>query len=104
MDTAGIQAIWAKMPLAEAVVKVFQFVGNEARLQAIFNEHRGRCYDKRIRFPCLVTLIGDALLEHGGSGNQSFSRAREAGELDASKVAAYGKLGRLPSAKPSWRS
>ena len=98
MDTAGIQAIWAKMPLAQAVVKVFQFVGNEARLQAIFNEHRGRCYDKRIRFPCLVTLIGDALLEHGGSGNQSFSRAREAGELDASKVAAYGKLGRLPVA------
>ena len=98
MDTAGIQAIWAKMPLAEAVVEVFQLVGNEARLQTIFDEHRGRCYDKRIRFPCLVTLIGDALLEHGGSGNQSFSRAREAGELDASKVAAYGKLGRLPVA------
>lgn len=98
MDTAGIQAVWAKLPLAEAVVEVFQFVGSEARLQAIFDEHRGRCYDKRIRFPSLVTLIGDALLEHGGSGNQSFSRAREAGELDASKVAAYGKLGRLPVA------
>lgn len=98
MDAAGMQAVWAKMPLAEAVVQVFQFVGSEARLQAIFEEHRGRCYDKRIRFPDLVTLIGDALLEHGGSGNQSFSRARETGELEASKVAAYGKLGRLPVA------
>jgi hypothetical protein len=97
MDAARMQAVWA-MPLAEAVVEVFQFVGNEARLQTIFDEHRGRCYDKRIRFPDLVTMIGDALLEHGGSGNQSFSRAREAGELDASKVAAYGKLGRLPVA------
>jgi IS4 transposase len=47
-------------------------------------------------FPDLVQLIADALLEHGGSGNQSFSRARESGELEASKTAAYGKLGRLP--------
>jgi len=41
-------------------------------------------------------LIGEALLEHGGSGHQSFSRAQESGELEASLVAAYGKLGRLP--------
>jgi Transposase DDE domain len=96
MDAAGMQEVWAKMPLAEAVVQVFRFVGNNARLQAIFDAQRGRCYDDVIQFPDLVTLIGDALLEHGGSGNQSFSRARETGMLKASKVAAYGKLGRLP--------
>lgn len=96
MDTARMQALWAKMPLAEAVLGVFQFVGSAPRLQALFDEHRGRCYDKQIRFPDLVTLIGQALLEHGGSGHQSFSRARESGELEASLVAAYGKLGRLP--------
>jgi Transposase DDE domain len=84
------------MPLAEAVLQVFRYVGGAARLQAIFDRQRGRCYDDVIRFPDLVTLIADALLEHGGSGNQSFSRAQEAGELKASKVAAYGKLGRLP--------
>jgi Transposase DDE domain len=96
MDLAGMQELWASMPLAEAVVQVFQFIGDDARLQAIFDENRGRCYDDVIRFPNLVKLIGDALLEHGGSGNQSFSRAQENGELNASKVAAYGKLGRLP--------
>jgi hypothetical protein len=96
MNLAGMQELWASLPLAEAVVQVFQFVGNDARLQAIFDENRGRCYDDVIRFPSLVTLIGDALLQHGGSGNQSFSRARESGDLQASKVAAYGKLGRLP--------
>jgi hypothetical protein len=96
MDLAGMQELCASLPLAEAVVQVFQYVGDDARLQAIFDENRGRCYDDVIRFPNLVTLIGDALLEHGGSGNQSFSRARETGELKASKVAAYGKLGRLP--------
>lgn len=96
MDSARMQALSAKMPLAEAVVEVLRYVGDDARLQAIFERERGRCYDDVIRFPDLVTLIGDALLEHGGSGNQSFSRAREAGELKASKVAAYGKLSRLP--------
>jgi DDE family transposase len=98
MDAAGMLAGCARLPLAEAVVQVFQFIGSEERLQALFQAHRGRCYDKQIRFPDLVTLIGDALLEHGGSGNQSFSRARQSGELEASKVAAYGKLGRLPVA------
>jgi hypothetical protein len=96
MDLAGMQELWASMPLAEAVVQVLQYVADDARLQAIFDENRGRCYDDVIRFPNLVALIGDALLEHGGSGNQSFSRAQESGELKASKVAAYGKLGRLP--------
>lgn len=98
MNAAGMQAVWAKLPLAEAVVQVLQFVGRETRLQAIFEENRGRCYDKRIRFPKLVALIADALLEHGGSGHQSFLRAQECGELEASSVAAYGKLGRLPIA------
>jgi hypothetical protein len=44
MDSAGMQELWASMPLAEAVVQVFQYVGNDARLQAIFDENRGRCY------------------------------------------------------------
>jgi len=96
MDSAGMQTVWAKMPLAEAVLQVFRYVGDDTRLQAIFDRERGRCYDDVIRFPDLVSLIADALLEHGGSGNQSFSRAQETGELKASKVAAYGKLGRLP--------
>src|SRR5260370_25346262 len=91
-----MQAVWAKMPLAEAVVQVLRYLGDDARLQAIFDKQRGRCYDDVIRFPALVTLIGDALLEHGGSANQSFSRARQTGELKAPKVATYGKLRRLP--------
>jgi len=98
MESAGMQALWGKMPLAEAVLEVFRYVGADARLQAIFDRERGRCYDDVIRFPNLVSLIADALLEHGGSGNQSFARAQESGELKASKVAAYGKLGRLPIA------
>src|SRR5579863_5034152 len=96
MDRDAIEALWAKLPLADAVLQVFRYIGDDARLQAIFDKERGRCYDDVIGFPNLVSLIGDALLEYGGSGNQSFSRAKESGELTASKVAAYGKLSRLP--------
>jgi hypothetical protein len=96
VDARSLQALWAKMPLAEAVLQVFRFVGDETRLQALFAQQRGRCYEETIRFPDLVTLIGAALLEHGGSANQSFTRGQETGTLTASKVAAYGKLGRLP--------
>src|SRR5436309_14077274 len=92
MDAAGMRAVWAKMPLAEAALQVLRYVGDDARLQAIFDRQRGRCSDDVIRFPGLVTLIGEALLEHGGSANQSFARARETGELQASNVAAYGTL------------
>lgn len=88
--------LWGSLPLADAVLEAFGFVGNSQRLQEIFDSHRGRCYDDLISFPLMVSLMADALLEHGGSANQSFSRARETGELSASKVAAYGKLGRLP--------
>jgi hypothetical protein len=98
MDSAGMQEVWAAMPLAEAVLQVLQFVGDDERLQLIFDQGRGRCYEGEIPFPSLVAMIGDALLQYRGSGNQSFSRAQETGELTASKVAAYGKLRRLPLA------
>src|ERR1700738_62541 len=96
MDSAGMQMVWAQMTSAAAVLIVLRFVGDDKQLQSIFNKGRGRCYNGVIQFPSLVKLIGDALLQHRGSGNQSSSRGRETGELTASKVAAYGKLGRLP--------
>jgi len=88
----------ARMPLAQAVLLVWRYVADEKHLQAVFERYRGRCYEQTITFAVMVQLIADALLEHGGSGNQSFSRASESGELVATTRAAYGKLGRLPIA------
>ena len=73
----------ARMPLAEAVLLVWRYIADEEQLQAVFEAHRGRCYEDIIRFSVMVQLIADALLEHEGSGNQSFSRARESGALTA---------------------
>jgi len=91
-------AVLAKMPLAEAVLTVWRLIADEDRLQAIFNRYRSRCYEQSISFATMVQLVANALLEHEGSGNQSFTRAHESGDLEATTRAAYGKLGRLPLA------
>jgi len=85
-----------RLPLAECVLRLGQFVLNDDLLSGVFHEHRGRSYVKVIDFPLFVRLIGDSLLEHAGNGHQAFTRARESGELETSVQAAYGKLQRIP--------
>jgi len=97
MDSVD-EVVLAKMPLAEAVLTVWRLIADGDRLQAIFDRYRGRCYEQSISFATMVQLVADALLEHEGSGNQSFARAYESGDLEATTRAAYGKLGRLPLA------
>ena len=88
--------VLARMPLAEAVLTLWRWVADAAYLDQIFDQHRGRCYEKILSFPLMVRLVRDALLEHGGSGRKSFEHAEDRGELETSFSAAYGKLGRLP--------
>jgi hypothetical protein len=88
--------VLARLPLAEAVLLVWSHLADETFLTDLFEAHRGRCYQRVLTFPVLVSLIAEALLEHGGSGRQSFERAAEDGQLLASIQAAYGKLSRLP--------
>ena len=95
MDRPSAELL-ARMPLAQAVLSLGQWAVDEDHLASLFERYRGRCYEKVISFPVMVQLIADALLEHDGSGHQSFSRSREAGQLEATVQAAYGKLRRLP--------
>jgi Transposase DDE domain len=88
--------VLARMPLAEAVLTLWCWVADEPYLDQVFEENRGRCYEKILSFPLMVRLIRDALLEHEGSGRKSFEHALEREELATSLNAAYGKLGRLP--------
>lgn len=90
--------VLARMPLGEAVLLLWRWMADETHLENLFQRFRGRCYEKVISFALMVHLICDALLQYGGSARQSFERAEERGELDASFRAAYGKLGRLPIA------
>jgi IS4 transposase len=90
------QEVCARLPLAEAVLRLLELPLADNFLQGVFNRHRGRSYEKVIGFPTFVQLIADALLEHEGCGRQSFARAQEQGDLEASMSAAYGKLARVP--------
>jgi hypothetical protein len=97
MDDFGREAL-RRLPLAEATLRIWAFVGNESFLSGVFDRHRGRSYEKILTFPVLVYLIADALLQYRGSGRRSFDEAKEQGTLDASVVAVFGKLRRLPIA------
>jgi hypothetical protein len=71
---------------------------DEKSLDLIFEENRGRCYERELTFPRLVELMRDALLLHNGSGSQSFQRAKENEQLPVAVQSAYGKLARIPLA------
>jgi hypothetical protein len=87
-----------RLPLAEATWTLFRFAANDAVLEEIFEQNRGRAYSSQLTFSTLVDLLGNALLVHGGSGRQSFAEGREKGALTVTDQAAYGKLRRFPVA------
>jgi len=88
----------ARLPLAEGVFALWKQGLLEERLQAIYQQRRGRCYEKAIRFPQVVQLLADALCQYGGGGRASFEHAAEIGQLPVSIQAVYGKLRRMPIA------
>jgi hypothetical protein len=95
MDVTRTAEVAAALPLAEATFCLLREIADADHLNGLFDRHRGRGYEKILTFPQMVQMIGDALLQEGGSGYRAFSRAKEAGELGTSMVAVYGKLGRL---------
>lgn len=96
MDASFVRQVADQAPLAEAVLRMLDHVTQSEFLDHVFETYRGRSYEAEIRFPLFVNLIADALLEHHGSGRQSFQRSEEAGGLTTSIRAAYGKLARVP--------
>jgi hypothetical protein len=95
-DDVFSAAVLEKLPLADSVWRLLQFTIDDPWLEDLWTRHRGRCYERDLRFSTLAHLIADALLEHGGSGHQAFERAREAAILPVSITSAYEKLGNLP--------
>jgi hypothetical protein len=91
-----VKEVATRLPLGEAVLRLFEFVCQEEFLNNVFEIHRGRSYESVIEFPMFVQLIADALLEHDGSGRKSFQRAEVNGDLKTTIRALYGKLSRVP--------
>jgi hypothetical protein len=97
-ETAFAREALDHLPLAQSVLLLWQQLADPDFLQKLFERHRGRAYDKVLRFPTFVQLIADALLQHDGSARASFERALEHDTLPVTIPAAYGKLRRLPIA------
>jgi hypothetical protein len=91
-----VREVANRLPLAEAVLSLFGWICDEPFLRGVFEKHRGRSYESQLTFATMVQLIADALMQHGGSGRQSFLRAEEAGELPTTIRSVYRKLGNLP--------
>lgn len=89
----------ARLPLAEAALLLLSHLFEERFLDRLYDEHRGRGYERGLTFPVLLTLLTDALLRHGGSARRSMAGTREAaagGGLPVDESNVYRKLSRLP--------
>jgi DDE family transposase len=95
-DDVFSAAVLGRLPLADSVWRLLHFAIDDPWLDDLWTRHRGRCYERDLKFSTLANLIADALLEHGGSGHQAFERARDAAILPVSITSAYDKLGNLP--------
>jgi hypothetical protein len=85
-----------RLPLADATLSLWAYVLEPTFLAQVFAQYRGRSFEDTLTFARFVDLIGEALIEHEGSGRQSFTRAKELGTLPTSSEAVYGKLRRVP--------
>lgn len=95
MDGFQAEAL-RRLPLAQAVFHLFSHVLDQRHLGDLFERHRGRCYEQELSFAAVVYLLRDALLVHEGSGNASFTAAKQAGALPVTVKSVYEKLGRFP--------
>ena len=50
----------ARLPLAEATLTLWQFIGNDDALDGLYERHRGRTYERKITFPLMAQLVRDA--------------------------------------------
>jgi hypothetical protein len=49
--------VLSRLPLAEAVLALWQFVCDDQSLDDLYDRHRGRTYQKKITFPLLAQLV-----------------------------------------------
>jgi len=85
-----------RLPLAQATLALFEYAIDAAFLQRVFQDNRGRCYERELPFPSLVQVVREALLVHDGSGNRSITAAQEDGVVDVHHSSVYRKLANLP--------
>ena len=86
-----------RLPLADAVLRLLDYVSADDFLDGVFERHHGRSYEEVLSFPLFTHLIADTLLaREQASAHQSFLKANAQGTLPTCVEALYGKLRRVP--------
>src|SRR5439155_8703489 len=88
--------VLARLPLAESFYALWAHAADDGLLAALFDAHRGRCYEDSLTFAELVAVFTDALTRYHGSGRRAILKALEHHHLSVEQRAVYGKLSRLP--------
>ena len=102
-DTRFAVEVLSRLPLADSVWRLLHYAMEDSWLDHLWARHRGRCYEKQLKFRTLAHLITDALIEHQGSGHQAFTRAREQGSagLDHLVLRQVRELAPVPQRGPA---
>jgi Transposase DDE domain len=85
-----------RSPLAACVLEVCDFLFDDALLDEIWEQHRGRCYEDVLRFADLLRLMRDALVHHGGSAHQLFIELERDEREPVDESNFYRKLSNTP--------
>ena len=86
-----------RLPLADAVLRLLDYVSADDFLDGVFDRHHGRSYEDVLSFPFFTHLVADTLLARDqASAHQSFLKAHAQGTLPTCVEALYGKLRRVP--------
>lgn len=78
---AFVREVMGRLPLASAVLELFDFAFEPRLLESLYEENRGRCYTSELTFGKFLSLLRDCLLVHGGSGHRGVAAAEAAGEM-----------------------
>src|SRR3954454_12973630 len=87
-----------RSPLAAAVLEGFDFMLDAQTLAGVYEPNRGRCYEDTLTFDELLRLTRDALVRHGGSAHQLFTRLESKGANPVDESSFYRKLANTPVA------
>jgi hypothetical protein len=93
---AFAREVLQRLPLAESFYALWAYLAPDEVLAALFEQHRGRCYQDKLAFAELVEVLADALTRYHGSGRQAITHALHRQHLPTQARAVYGKLARLP--------
>jgi hypothetical protein len=95
VSTFSLEAC-SRLPLADASLRLLDYVFDADFLDGVFEHYRCRSYKKVVSLGTMAHIISDSLLGHLGSAHQTIRQAQVDGILDVTVQAAYAKLRRIP--------